>query len=161
MENLWPGSFDISDRKTPKEIIESQAKFLPSLTNHKIIAKVSSVDLKKIGSQDPYKFLTPNIVCDKKELSDYLGEQNKISRLDYDFSIMFYNSADYKYRAFFFSYNMDLYPVTFYLDSEIAHEIQCNKELEIADEKGIEELLSEIFNSSKIKTVISSMMRIS
>ncbi|PVZ56603.1 hypothetical protein C9422_18985 [Pseudomonas sp. B1(2018)] len=143
MKNLWPSEFETSDLPSTKELLEEQAKLLPQLTNdmvHADIVQLDEFDMIRYG------------------LSNDFG---------YRFDIRGKFLKDYRFNLFSFSHDITLFPVVFKLDEKIATEVVGKQGLlptskvTIKDAEELENLLSHVFGSARLKSVISSIIRLS
>ena len=136
MESLWPELFNEQDIKTPKEILEIQAKFLPKLTKDLVYAEI--IEANSINSLfNGYDFVYK------------LNVKGKF--LD-----------NYKFTILTFGHNVTLYPVKLHLDKDISREVQQEQTLATLENQGeFISLLKSIFNSEKMKIVITAIMKLS
>ena len=133
LESCWADKFDILDIKSPKTVIERQAKELKLLTNNQVIAVFTAT---------------------KKEL----GEANDFK---YEFNVTSPKVSNYIFSAFSISYNIDIYPCKFYLDEEIAKELKLPAKIVAKDDEEVVKLLGRILQSERLKYIISVLMAIS
>lgn len=137
--NLWPEFESFSDFKTPKEILEQQAKFLPKLSGEIIYAEIIDV------SYDEY------IVGEAEE-----GE------FSYKFVLKSKFMDKYQFEIFTMSHDISIYPVRITLDSSTKQELGITtRYANAATEDQFIKLLSNILHSKRIKTVISSLIKLS
>lgn len=143
MKNLWPTEFEASDLPTTKELLEEQARLLPQLTNdmvHADIVQMDELDMIRYG------------------LSNDFG---------YRFDIRGKFLKDYRFNLFSFSHDITLFPVVFKLDEKIADEVIGKQgplsagKMVVKNIHELENLLSSVFGSARLKAVISSIMRLS
>ncbi|MFJ7106178.1 hypothetical protein ACIQU2_00750 [Pseudomonas sp. NPDC098740] len=143
MKNLWPTEFEASDLPSTKELLEEQARLLPQLTNDMVHA-----DIVQLDEIDKIRF----------------GMSNDFA---YRFDIRGKFLKDYRFNLFSFSHDITLFPVTFKLDGKIASEVNAKQgapstnKILVKDAEGLETLLSQIFGTARLKSVISSIIRLS
>ena len=143
MKNLWPAAFEASDLPSTKELLEEQARLLPQLTNDMVLA-----DIVQLDELDMIRY----------------GMSNDFA---YRFDIRGKFLKDYRFNLFSFSHDITLFPVVFRLDEKIAAEVRVTQEpfsgkkIVVKDAEELESLLSQIFGTARLKSVISSIIRLS
>lgn len=135
MDSMWPKQFDLDNSKTPAEILTEQGKYLEKATKNMVYSEVVSI-----------------------KGDDFLEDQ---STFNYVFYVMGKYLQNYRFNVFTFSFDIALYPITLYLDSKIANELNISQNYNIEDEDYFIETLRKIFNSERLKKVIVSLMRLS
>jgi hypothetical protein len=139
MDDLWPGDFDkIEAANAPVTILRQQAALLSQKMKNLIEGQVG------IGtaSSPPYQF-------------------------SYSFYITC-PSLNYHYEPFFLGHNVDLYPATLHLDSDIAAELSgpnylvslgvIGADIQTNSEDELKDILRKIFASQKVKKVIQALL---
>ena len=143
MKNLWPESFSENDRPAAKNILEEQAKLLSKLTNGIVYAEVSDLGLMEA--------LRHSLNNDFAFRFDLLGK--------------FLES--YRFNVLMFSHDITLYPVKFRIDEKIAAELGVERAfdgsflIDADTPDALEDLLSRILTTERLKSVIGSIMRLS
>ncbi|UFH50511.1 hypothetical protein [Pseudomonas sp. KNUC1026] len=143
MKNLWPTEFEKNDLPSTKALLEEQARLLPQLTNDMVYAELIQLDAFDMMR---------------------LGLSNDFA---YRFDIKGKFLKDYRFNLFSFSHDITLYPVSFRVDEKIAEEIGLKRDplsgpsATVTDARSVELLLGEIFGSKRLKSVISSIIRLS
>lgn len=140
-ENFWP-EFKPANIVDPKSIIEEQARILPKLTGEKVIAIVNKTEKNFLDNNDyiPYAFI-------------------------YEFYITSKMLPTYKFRVFNLSYNLPIYPLRLSVDSDILKELNIetifgSRSFDVENEQDLKTSLKLILNSTKVRDVVSSIMRI-
>lgn len=139
MDNLWPDLSDIQKIKTPKEILEEQAKILPKLTNDLVYA---TIDLSNVFNSD-------FTVATKYDFT-------------YDFNIKGKKLENYKFKLFTVGHNITIYPARMRIESDIRKELGLNNiDLIVENNVDFMNTIKEIFASSKLRYVIASIVSLS
>ncbi|AUO12340.1 hypothetical protein [Priestia megaterium] len=138
--NLW-GNFTDMDVNTPKEILEQQAKFLPSLTGDTVYAEVKDLETGELYDtfdEDAFEGFAYKFVLKSKFMDRY---QFTILSLHHDIVI---------------------YPARIKLDRDTKEEIGGIAEYKIVySEKEFIDFISEVFQSDRIKNVVGAMIKLS
>ena len=143
MKNLWPTEFEANDLPSTKELLEEQAKLLPQLTNdmvHADLIQLEALDMMQIGLSNDFA---------------------------YRFDIRGKFLKGYSFNLFSFSHDITLYPVEFKIDEKIGNEIGIKRDpfygsrITAKDAHQLEKILSDIFSSERLRSVISSIIRLS
>ncbi len=144
MENLWPIEIEFEGLKAPVTILREQATLLGDKTKNIVLAEVQE------------------------------SSQIAISEIQFDF-IFYFNIVapalgNYRYRLFKIGYQIDLYPLSIYIDSDIIKDLAKNNILTgdpkikiggpviVKTEKEFVELLRAIFNTEKTKRVLAAIL---
>ncbi len=133
--DLWPE--DIQEPinvKSPVTILKEQAALLGKRTNNLVTAEVS-----------------------KKE-------NNIRAEFEYLFFIVS-TSLNYRYKLFSIEHNITLYPLRIITDTDLIQEVTDDEtasifsRITINDEEEFYRILQKIFGSTKVKRIISTLMR--
>jgi hypothetical protein len=142
MKNLWPESFEENTKPSAKQLLEEQANLLSKLTGGIVFAEVTAIE--------------PPYARSMSILNDFVFRFNiKGKFLD-----------DYSFNVLTFSHDITLYPVEFRLDEKIGRELDILKSafgytVSIEAPEKLEEFLSRVFNTERVKSVIGSIIRLS
>lgn len=142
MKNLWPEKFDENKLPTAKSIFEEQAKLLHTITEGIVSAEVLSVDYIE--------------ALRKSMNNDFI----------YRFDIVGKFLENYRFSVLWFSHDITLYPVKVLLDEGIAKELGIRESLgehsvELRTTEDIDQFLGSVLNSSRLKNIIGSIIRLS
>src|SRR5258706_14676885 len=99
MPDLWPADIAQVANKPPVAILKEQAALLGDKTKNLVTARV------------------------------VLDEEQSPHAFSYDFFIVAPALQNYHYRLFSIGHNIDLYPVTLYLDEDIRMELKMPREI--------------------------------
>lgn len=161
--------FTEMDMTGPNKVVEEILRQLPEATNnivHGRIEKYTGHVTSYTAATSVTKSLTEalgSIGTEKRiDIQDSLG---KLGEKEEKFECYLYTSSydGFKYRMFFMSYGVAIYPVRFTLEESIARSIQgsnsnyfvfCNNRGEV------EELVYKILTSKKILDVMQELIRI-
>ena len=160
MSDLWPELETISlETNNTVTILREQAKIIDKKSNGAIKASFSKIKYKKNGLAELTKVANAMYgVTVAFQEDDELKDKtdiNTLYRLEaYKFEIY---SNTYKFRIFTIE-NRTVFPVYINIDEGIRTEIDRREREEIKSNKELEEVVSAVFHSSKIKTIISRMM---
>jgi hypothetical protein len=136
MVNLWPAELEVTKLIPPVTILRQQASMLGQLTGNRVLSDVKARD----GEDDTFT---------------------------YDFYIVAPSLNNYRYKLLTISHGVDLFPVTIQVEESIYKEIDSPKYFKdnkvhhsfwTDSEDNFLEILKAIFNSSKAKRVISSLL---
>ncbi|MFV2058724.1 MAG: hypothetical protein ACC707_19855 [Thiohalomonadales bacterium] len=137
MKNLWPEEFKPNEVKPPKQILDEQSQLLPNLTGDMVYAKVKEMS----------------------EIAAVMADHND------DFSYSFYLHGKflnkYSFKVFDFSHSITMYPINVTIDNVIAEELGMQEDACLDNEGEFIKLISAIFNSERLKTVIGSIIQLS
>ncbi len=141
MKNLWPERFEVNTKPSAKELLEEQAKFLPKITDGLVLAEVEEV---KPG-QEFFGF---------GPLADFCFRFNILGKF----------LENYRFKVMVFSHDITLYPVTFRLDGQLAKELRISSavsETKIDSPDELETFVGKVLTSSRIQSVVGSILRLS
>jgi len=136
LESLWPELFNEQDIKTPTEILEIQAKFLPKLTKDMVYAEI----------------VQPNEVHSAFINYDFLFRLNLKGKF----------LENYRFTVLTFAHNISFYPVKIQLDKDIS--VECGmteNRFDLKNEYEFISFLKDVFNSQKMRIVITAIMKLS
>ncbi|MBO5569382.1 MAG: hypothetical protein J6A79_10695 [Clostridia bacterium] len=162
MTDLWP---EIQPKTIEENnsvgILREQAKIISKKTEGKIKGTFSKVTYKKNGLTELSRAmsalpLSGNLVeeDDDKELKGKT-DANKLYDLErYKFEIY---SDKYRFRIFTLD-NRSVFPVYINIDEGICEELEFDRREEIASNRELEDMVSSVFNSKKLQTIISRML---
>ena len=162
MADLWPEIQLITfEENNSVNILREQAKNISKKTEGKIKGTFSKITYKKNGLTELSKAisalpLSGNLIeeNDDKELVGKT-DANVLYNLErYKFEIY---SEEYRFRIFTLD-NRPVFPVFINIDEGICEELQFNRREEIASNRELEEMVSSVFNSRKVQTIISRML---
>jgi hypothetical protein len=130
MTDLWPNDLGTVTTKSPLTILKEQASLLGAKTKNIVKAK-----LQKSASNWGVPF-------------------------NYDFILNAPALDNYSYRLFIIAYDVDLYPVRFFVDDAIAEEmgIKPREVLIATGEEQLIEILARILGSQKTRHVIHAIL---
>jgi hypothetical protein len=139
--DLWPSFENIKEIKTPKQILEEQARFLRKKTNDMLYMEIFDV---------------PSTTRQGKK---------------HDFGLKYAVASKYvdNYRFNFFDiyYNLTIYPITVFLNKPIADtlkeqwEFDVLQNIKINDEKEFYSLLKDVFNNEFVLNIVSTLISMS
>ena len=141
MDDLWPESIgQTSDSLTPITILQEQAKLLGDKTQNIVTADVETV-------------------IDNEKRKPFV----------YGFYVVAPVLQNFRYRLLEVSHNIELYPLSIYVDEEIINENEgwndieqenswSKKYFKAKDESEFIDLLKIIFSSNKTKRIIANLM---
>lgn len=155
MENLW-GDINLSEASnmlSPRTILQEQSKHLEGLTSGIIYCTVEEekalqLSLGHLLSENPTSF-------------------------KYNFYIKSRRLPNYRYKAFSFNHNIEIYPVHITMDELIANEIELDvlefsktdpndrNSIKVINKNNFEEIVKLIFQSDRMISVISSILSLS
>lgn len=145
----------------PKDIVQFQCDKLSEMSSGLVLGKIKEYDgpindYTRSGSLDALRD-----IFDEKEvrIQSDLGELSG-SSFTYEFYITSKNTTNFIYRVFFLRYGISPYPLQIVLDESIAIEIKKDSNNVCFDEADFYEILREILNSSKIKTIVRNLFLI-
>lgn len=147
--NLW-GDLEGLDLqfKTPKELLEDQAKFLPKLTKDLLYAEVKELEISELYDTFDY------VLDDAEEDSD--------DGFAYKFLLKSRFMDTYKFELLRLHHTIGIYPVKLYLDDEIHKELNLTGIFkDIESEKDFIEFLTKVLQSKRVKRVIGALMKLS
>jgi len=142
MDDLWPESIgQTSDSLTPLTILQEQAKLLGDKTQNIVTADVETVI-----------------------------DNDKDNPFVYGFYVVAPVLQNFRYRLLEISHNIEIYPLSIYVDEEIIDEnkdwigigqenIWSKKYFKAKDESEFIDVLRMIFSSKKTKRVVANLMR--
>jgi hypothetical protein len=142
MNSLWPKSFAELEVRTPKEIIEAQFKYLPTLTGDKVYG-------------------------DLFELGEEFASRTFYNSYPFAFRVFLKGKflKDYSFELFYIAYGITIYPVEVSIDEELSNEINSDVSFSRRYSFGSEEefvtFLESVFKSERIKKVIGAIMKLS
>lgn len=163
-ESLWPNFLtETVEENNSLEILKTQAKQLSKQTKGIVRATFSKINynskysnvlktLEKFSSEGLSTELSDDDLKDKKDAN----ELYKTAK--YKFEI--YNE-NYKFRLFVINYRLE-YPITIEIDEDIKNELKLEHtpvKGTIDNDNELKELLSNIFNSKKVRTIIVRMIQ--
>jgi hypothetical protein len=141
MIDLWPNELSTVDQRSPLTILKEQASLLGEKTQNIVIAVLEDAPL--VGSWLPKNY-----------------------PFKYGFLLTCPALSHYRFRLFSIAYDIDIYPVRFHLDSDVAEEIieethvelGMNGNLQASNEEEFIEILRRIFSSRKTVRVIRALL---
>lgn len=144
MKSLWPENFEREAQVSAKHMISTQAKILQKITEGVVDAKVSDVDpmlASRLGISRPGQFI-------------------------FKFEIIGRYIDNYRYLVFYFWHDINLYPVRFKLERELAAELEVaptgsSYEVSVQSEPELEQFLGSVLKSSRIRTVVGAVVSLS
>lgn len=177
-EDLWDGiefnSIEQTDGLIP--YLNEQGKNLSLKTNGKVTGRVLTGHYEKNGFESIKDFRESLIVASQiTAMRNYVyDEQDSIEREDvsslYELNKCLFEiiSDNYKYTVFRIMFG-PVYPITIFLDEDIAKEGNLSMKLfensesegqySIASFKDMKEFLRVVFNSRKVKYIVSQLMQ--
>jgi len=97
-----------------------------------------------------------------REMSEYdAAVLNHVDEFSYQFFLLGKFLKSYKFKLLDFSHSITMYPVDISIDSEIAEELGVEHDIELDTEEEFISVISKIFNTERVKTVIGSIIQIS
>lgn len=176
-QSLWKHGYTQKAITSPKILIEDQAKLLSKLTENLVLARVSEFEFTTNSMQASLNTIGKSMALLAGSKREQLGELTS-SKFSYEFFITGKNYPNYKYRAFVFEYGLKLYPVTFFIDEEIAEEVfptmfaeeeqdqgidqgkdrAINIAFEVPTESEMIDLLGKILTSNTLSNIINSLL---
>lgn len=160
MSDLWPEIHsDECEENNTISILREQARAIERKTNGIIKATFSKITYKKNDLSELGKvasalsgmstfFEEDGLMKDKIDI-------NTLYQLEkYKFEIY---SDTYKFRIFTIE-NRTVFPIFIIIDEGICTELGCKQREEIDSNHELEELVSSVFHSNKIKTILSRML---
>jgi hypothetical protein len=141
MIDLWPKELAVVDQKSPLTILREQASLLGEKTQNVVTAVVEG------------EHVIP-------------GSWQRDAPFRYGFTLTCPALGQYRFGAFAIAFGVEMYPVHFNLDTDIAPEVIEGSELELdgegfpvaSNEHEFIETLKLIFNSKKIVRVIRALL---
>ncbi len=141
MIDLWPSEFSTVDQRSPLTILKEQASLLGEKTQNIVIAELEYTPPAGGWRQNNYPF-------------------------KYGFLLTCPALGNYRFGLFSIAYDIEMYPVSFILDSDVAEEIieqthlepGMNGELKASNEEEFIEILKRIFSSRKTARVIRALL---
>ncbi|GAB4202400.1 MAG: hypothetical protein OHK0022_25560 [Roseiflexaceae bacterium] len=131
MEDLWPDDISFNAIKAPVAILKEQAALLGKKTNKIVTAKITR------RTNETFKPFM------------------------YTFHLVAPALQNYHYRLFSIGHDINLYPVTFHIDTDIRKELHPGKEpfeFTAENEDDFISLLRQILKSKKTKFIIESIL---
>lgn len=146
MIDLWPKEIDFTQVKAPVTLLKEQAALLGQRTKNLLEAEVELYD-------GGFNYLITN-------LADKVFGKGKSQFFHYAFYFIAPTLNNYHYRLFVMSYDIRLYPLIIDIDDDIRLEIQnSTADVLVANsEQEFVELLRKIFNASKTKRIMQSIL---
>ncbi|MBB6447598.1 hypothetical protein [Bacillus benzoevorans] len=138
MKNLWPTSFDEQEAQSPKEILEQQAKFLPTITEEMVFAVLEQIEENLFDSY----------------LYGLKGD------FFYQFLLKSTFLPNYQFRVMTLIHDIAIYPIYLKLEDEIGKELKLEKSVKLNDEEEFINFIEILFNSERIKKVIGAMIKL-
>ena len=163
MVDLWPDFLaDEVETNDSVEILREQARLLEKKTNKKVKATFSKV----LYSSDLQQFDTVGKAIARltaqtggevleEELSGKKDVNDLYKIINYKFEIF---NASYRFRVFTL-HNQIFFPIYITLDEGIKDELHFSDDICIESNAELKEIVSSVFSTQKIKTIISKMMR--
>ena len=141
MEDLWPEIKLDSDFLLPKEILEKQAEFLPKISKGILFGEVVDYTTKYL----------------------YELEEYKETEFCYRFILRSKHMDKYQFVILNMFHDIEMYPVHIYVEDAIKKTFPNNKQkFQVANnEQEFQEALKLILYSEKIRSVMSSLVRLS
>ena len=161
--SLWPNfeNEGLEDNNAIT-ILREQAKAIKSETDGRVRATFSKIQYKsgmittvKAFSQMAASIGVPVEDEPEEDLKDKTDINVLFDSTRYRFEI--YNS-EYRFRLFILNYS-ELFPISLIVDEGISKEISYNNNESISSNSELEYILSEIFGSQKVRTVVSKMIQ--
>lgn len=133
MIDLWREDIGLMTPKAPVAVLQEQAALLGQKTQNVVQAKVSP---QRGGG---------------------------ISSFSYSFNIVAVGVGAYTYRLFTIYHDIELYPVEFYLDGEIAREIlgisdETKTVIKVESEEALIKLLGKVLKAKKTVRIINALL---
>lgn len=159
MPDLWPDFLSsIVEKNDAIEILREQARLLEKKTDKKVKATFSKIEYKN-GTEQLGRFVQHISESISSEvLEDELNgkkDANDLYRIiNYKFEIF---NAHYRFRVFTLHYK-EFYPFYMTLDEGIKNELAYVSDICIDSNQSLNEILTAIFTSQKMRTIISRMM---
>jgi hypothetical protein len=150
MTDLWPQDFGVITKNSPLAILKEQASLLGGKTSNIVKATVKKESEELAGLLRRAKNDAMGV------RSDAFGSRS--------FSYAFFLQApaldNYTYRLFRIIFDVDIYPVRFFVDDAIAEELSINSKdgVPAADEEEFKQMLSRILGSQKTRKVINAIL---
>jgi len=139
VKSYWPTEFHELEVTTPKEIIEQQLKYLPTLTGDKIYGELTEISKSQL-----------------------LFTEFKKTNFAYKFYIKGKFLKNYSFEAFQIVYNIDIYPVEVSLDDEIENELGLpHGVIELDNQEDFVKIFESVLKSKRVKNVIGAIMKLS
>jgi len=141
MIDLWPSELSTVDQRSPLTILKEQASLLGEKTQNIVIAVLEDISGIWPWSLKNYPF-------------------------KYGFQLTCPALGHYRFRLFSIGFDIDIYPVRFDLDSDVAEEIigethvepGMNGKFQASNEEEFIEILKRIFSSRKTARVIRALL---
>lgn len=160
MSDLWPEIQSIEcEENNSVAILREQARAIDKKTNGAIKATFSKITYKKNGLSELSKVVSvlsgTNTMVEEDDLLNDKTDVNTLYRLEkYKFEIY---SNTYKFRVFTVD-NRTVFPIYINIDEGICAELNCQQREEVSSNRELEELVSSVFHSNKLKTILSRML---
>ena len=141
MIDLWPKELSTVDQRSPLTILKEQASLLGEKTQNIVIAVLANYDMFGPLLRGNYPF-------------------------KYGFVLTCPALGNYRFRLFSIGYGINMYPVCFDLDSDVAGEIIEDTHVEPGEDETFQasneeefiEILKRIFSSRKALQVIRALL---
>ena len=159
MSDLWPEIQSIeSEENNAIQLLREQARAIEKKTNGVIKASFAKVTYKKNGLSEVTKLISTFqdvSIIEEDTLLNTKTDVNTLYQLEkYKFEIY---SNTYKFRVFILE-NRSIFPIFINIDEEICDELKCQPREEIDSNKDLENLVTSVFHSKKIITILSKML---
>jgi len=179
MIDLWPNELSTVDQRSPLTILKEQASLLGEKTQNIVIAVLEDAPL--VGSWLPKTLALASWCASPGGLRRPARQKGpadprpgaptgerlpKNYPFKYGFLLTCPALSHYRFRLFSIAYDIDIYPVRFHLDSDVAEEIieethvelGMNGNLQASNEEEFIEILRRIFSSRKTVRVIRALL---
>ncbi|MFP4440191.1 MAG: hypothetical protein ACLFVO_23400 [Chloroflexaceae bacterium] len=139
MTDLWPDDIAVTTARSPVSILREQAAILGKKIRNLVEATVMAQDVGDPTTKKPGIFT-------------------------YSFYLVAPALHNYHYRLFSITHDIELYPVTFLLDCEVANQILNTEtaeswvQVKAESEEDLIRVLKSIFNANKTRQVIQAML---
>ncbi len=148
MSDLWPQDFGTTTAPTPVSILKEQASLLGQKTKN--IVK-GAVKRTSVGWDD-----------DRREamFRNFAPVSAPTKVFNYTFYLEGPVLDNYTYRLFRISFDVDLYPVRFFIDEGMADELSISPKdgVSAKDEEEFKAILSRILGSDRTRKVVTAIL---
>ncbi|MBQ7184305.1 MAG: hypothetical protein IJR97_09990 [Clostridia bacterium] len=164
MNSLWPNFEDHEiEQNNSIEILRMQAREIKKLTKGVVNATFSKIEYKSgpTAAIEQLNHIVEKMASTTYEevLEDELSEKINVNELyrktEYKFELF---NSKFRFRLFVLNYSK-MFPISMIVDEGISEDILYKNNAPIYSNDGLEEVLREVFSSSKVKNVISVMLQ--
>lgn len=160
MSDLWPEiqSIECEENKAIA-ILREQARAIEKKTNGAIKGTFCKITYKKNGLTEIGKAISAitgsnNLIEEDDQLKDKTDVNTLYQLEKYKFEIY---SSTYRFRVFTLE-NRSLFPIFIQIDEGICSELNFHPKEEVNSNNELENLVSSVFHSYKLKTILSRML---